>query len=156
MRLGETKYTPTAGTRTLQDAIIAYYEREFGAHFDKTEVMATSGGKTAIFNAIVSLVSTGDEVLIVKPYWVTFPELVTFARDARFHRDGGNGVCFDRRTGRARYHTAHQVDYSQLAEQSDGALDSARRVSANHGSSDEARRLCDYGRMLFAIRLSTG
>lgn len=80
MREGETKYTPTAGTRTLQDAIIAYYEREFGAHFGKAEVMATSGGKTAIFNAIVSLVGTGDEVLIVKPYWVTFPELVTFAR----------------------------------------------------------------------------
>ncbi len=80
MRLGETKYTPTAGTRTLQDAIIAYYEREFGARFDKPEVMATSGGKTAIFNAIVSLVGPGDDVLIVKPYWVTFPEIVTFAR----------------------------------------------------------------------------
>ncbi len=80
MRLGETKYTPTAGTRTLQDAIISYYEREFGARYDKPEVMATSGGKTAVFNAIVSLVGTGDEVLIVKPYWVTFPEIVTFAR----------------------------------------------------------------------------
>ncbi|MFN2454529.1 MAG: pyridoxal phosphate-dependent aminotransferase [Pyrinomonadaceae bacterium] len=79
MQAGETKYTPTAGTRALQDAIIHYYEREFGAHYEKSEVMATSGGKTAIFNAVVSLVGTGDEVLIVKPYWVTFPEIVTFA-----------------------------------------------------------------------------
>jgi aspartate aminotransferase len=41
--------------------------------------MATAGGKQAIFNAVVTLVGAGDEVLIPKPYWVTFPEIVTFA-----------------------------------------------------------------------------
>jgi aspartate aminotransferase len=80
MREGKTKYTPTAGTRALQQAIINFYERQFGAHFDNSEVMATAGGKQAIFNAVVSLCQPGDEVLIVKPYWVTFPEIVTFAR----------------------------------------------------------------------------
>jgi aspartate aminotransferase len=79
MRRGQTKYTPTAGTRELQQAIIGFYEREFGASFEPREVMATSGGKQAIFNAVVSLVNAGDEVLIAKPYWVTFPEIVTFA-----------------------------------------------------------------------------
>jgi aspartate aminotransferase len=80
MRAGKTKYTPTAGTRELQQAIISFYEREFKAGFEKAEVMATSGGKQAIFNAVVSLVNPGDEVLLPKPYWVTFPEIVTFAR----------------------------------------------------------------------------
>ena len=80
MRDGKTKYTPTAGIRELQSAIINFYEREFGVLFDPSEVMATAGGKQAIFNAIVSLVNPGDEVLIAKPYWVTFPEIVTFAR----------------------------------------------------------------------------
>src|SRR3977135_27157 len=42
--------------------------------------MATSGGKQAIFNAVVSLINPGDEVLLAKPYWVTFPEVVVFAR----------------------------------------------------------------------------
>ncbi|HEX8140113.1 MAG TPA: pyridoxal phosphate-dependent aminotransferase [Pyrinomonadaceae bacterium] len=79
MRLGQTKYTPTAGTRELQRAIIDFYEREFGARFEPSEVMATSGGKQAIFNAIVTLTGTGDEVLIPKPYWVTFPEIAVFA-----------------------------------------------------------------------------
>lgn len=77
---GETKYTPTAGTRPLQEAIINYYSREFGASYDVSEVMATAGGKQAIFNACVTLLNPGDEVLIPKPYWVTFPEIVTFAR----------------------------------------------------------------------------
>ncbi len=80
MRAGKTKYTPTAGTRNLQQAIIDFYERQFGLTYDRAEVMATSGGKQAIFNAVVSLLNPGDEVLIAKPYWVTFPEIVVFAR----------------------------------------------------------------------------
>jgi aspartate aminotransferase len=79
MRAGQTKYTPTGGTRKLQEAIIGYYEREFGTRFSASEVMATAGGKQAIFNAVVTLCGPGDEVLIPKPYWVTFPEIVTFA-----------------------------------------------------------------------------
>jgi aspartate aminotransferase len=80
MRQGQTKYTPTAGTSDLQQAIISFYQREFGASYDQSEVMATSGGKQAIFNAVVSFANPGDEVLIPKPYWVTFPEIVVFAR----------------------------------------------------------------------------
>jgi aspartate aminotransferase len=79
MRAGQTKYTPTGGTRELQQAIINFYEREFGTSFETSEVMATSGGKQALFNAIVSLTGPGDEVLIAKPYWVTFPEIAVFA-----------------------------------------------------------------------------
>ncbi len=79
MRAGKTKYTATAGIRELQDAIVDFYAREFGAAYERAEVMATSGGKQAIFNAIVSLINPGDEVLIPKPYWVTFPEIVVFA-----------------------------------------------------------------------------
>ncbi|MDQ3473406.1 MAG: pyridoxal phosphate-dependent aminotransferase [Acidobacteriota bacterium] len=80
MRAGKTKYTPTAGTRDLQQAFIDFYERQFGLTYERAEVMATSGGKQAIFNAVVSLINPGDEVLIAKPYWVTFPEIVVFAR----------------------------------------------------------------------------
>jgi aspartate aminotransferase len=80
MHAGQTKYTSTGGTRELQQAIINFYEREFGARFDASQVMATSGGKQALFNAIVSLAGPNDEVLIAKPYWVTFPEIAIFAR----------------------------------------------------------------------------
>ena len=80
MAAGRTKYTATAGTRELQQAIIDFYQREFGASYQRSEVMGTSGGKQAIFNAVVTLVNPGDEVLLPKPYWVTFPEIVTFAR----------------------------------------------------------------------------
>ena len=79
MRAGKTKYTPTAGTRDLQQAIISFYQRAFHAEYQANEVMATAGGKQAVFNAVVSLINPDDEVLLPKPYWVTFPEIVTFA-----------------------------------------------------------------------------
>jgi aspartate aminotransferase len=87
MRIGRTKYTSTGGTRELQKAIINFYERTFNAEFQPAEVMGTSGGKQAIFNAVVTLLNPGDECLIPKPYWVTFPEIVVFA--------GGNPVFIE-------------------------------------------------------------
>jgi len=79
MWAGKTKYTSTGGTRELQQSIIDFYAGTFGASYERNEVMATSGGKQAIFNAVVSLINPGDEVLMAKPYWVTFPEVAVFA-----------------------------------------------------------------------------
>jgi len=79
MKAGRTKYTAAGGIRELQRAIIDFYRREFGTEYQPSEVMATAGGKQAIFNAVVTLINPGDEVLIPKPYWVTFPEVVVFA-----------------------------------------------------------------------------
>jgi len=79
MTAGKTKYTSTGGTRDFQRAIINFYQSTFGVEYKPAEVMGTSGGKQAIFDAIVTLINPGDEVLIPKPYWVTFPEIVVFA-----------------------------------------------------------------------------
>lgn len=79
MKAGRTKYTAAGGIRELQGSIIEFYQKMFGADYQTTEVMATAGGKQAIFNAVVTLINPGDEVLIAKPYWVTFPEVVVFA-----------------------------------------------------------------------------
>ena len=79
MRAGRTKYTANAGIRELQSAIIDFYRREFGTEYQPSEVMATAGGKQAIFNAVVTLLNPSDEALIPKPYWVTFPEIAVFA-----------------------------------------------------------------------------
>src|ERR671927_180474 len=79
MQAGQTKYTPTGGTKKFQEAVAAYYDREFGVRVNPSEVSATAGGKQGIFNAVVTLCGPGDDVLIPKPYWVTFPEIATFA-----------------------------------------------------------------------------
>jgi len=79
MRAGRTKYTAAGGVREIQRAIIDFYQRDFSTEYQPSEVMVTAGGKQAIFNAVVTLINPGDEVLIPKPYWVTFPEVVVFA-----------------------------------------------------------------------------
>jgi aspartate aminotransferase len=75
---GVTKYTPTAGLKSFTESIAHFYAQRFGADIAPSEIAATCGGKQALFNSICSLVGPGDDVLIAKPYWVTFPEIVNF------------------------------------------------------------------------------
>ncbi|MCB1023344.1 MAG: aminotransferase class I/II-fold pyridoxal phosphate-dependent enzyme, partial [Acidobacteria bacterium] len=75
---GLTKYTPASGSKTFKESTAEYYAAEFGADVSPDEIAAACGGKQALFNAITTLVNEGDEVLIPKPYWVTFPEIVNF------------------------------------------------------------------------------
>ena len=80
LKLGLTKYTATAGLVEFRSAIIEFYTAQFGADVKLAEVAASCGGKQALFNAACTLLNPGDDVLIPKPYWVTFPEIVTFCR----------------------------------------------------------------------------
>ena len=77
---GVTKYTPSSGMKSLTHGISEFYAEQFGADFSPSEVAAACGGKQALFNAACTLLNPGDDVLIPKPYWVTFPELATFCR----------------------------------------------------------------------------
>ena len=62
MKAGKTKYTPTAGTRDLQQAIIDFYQNQLQLR-TTAGGEATSGGKQAIFECGGSLINPGDEVL---------------------------------------------------------------------------------------------
>src|ERR1044072_5277402 len=78
MESGHTKYTAAAGTLRLKRAICERYAADYGAAYDTSEVIAGAGAKQVIFNAVSTVVEPGDEVLVPKPYWVTFPEAITF------------------------------------------------------------------------------
>lgn len=79
LRNGRTKYTPSSGAPGFTSAVASFFNQQFNAEIVPAEVSATCGGKQALFNAICALIEPGDEVLIPKPYWVTFPEIVKFA-----------------------------------------------------------------------------
>src|SRR6267142_6926426 len=76
---GHTKYTAAAGTPNLKQAICDRFATDFGVRYEPAEILAAAGAKQVIFNAIATLIEPGDDVLVAKPYWVTFPEAVTFA-----------------------------------------------------------------------------
>ncbi|HVF91488.1 MAG TPA: pyridoxal phosphate-dependent aminotransferase [Blastocatellia bacterium] len=75
-----TRYTSTGGIAPLKEAIIRMLDRDFGASYECPELIVTVGGKQGIFNAMATLLNPGDDVLVPSPYWVTFPEIVTFLR----------------------------------------------------------------------------
>jgi aspartate aminotransferase len=87
LQKGLTKYTATAGMKPLTEAIVEFYSMRFGAEFSSSEVAASCGGKQGLFNAACTLLNPGDDVLIPKPYWVTFPEISVFC--------GANNVFID-------------------------------------------------------------
>lgn len=75
---GLTKYTPSTGLKIFQEAVAGFYGKQFGADIAPSSIAASCGGKQALFNAICAIVDPGDELLIPKPYWVTFPEIGNF------------------------------------------------------------------------------
>ncbi|MEP6944500.1 MAG: pyridoxal phosphate-dependent aminotransferase [Acidobacteriota bacterium] len=80
LELGYTKYTATAGLSEFRLTIADFYAARFDSQIDLSEIAASCGGKQALFNAACTLLNPGDDVLIPRPYWVTFPEIVTFCR----------------------------------------------------------------------------
>lgn len=80
LQKGLTKYTASSGMKQFTEAVSSFYKDQFGAEVSPSEVVASCGGKQALFNAACTLLNPGDDVLIPKPYWVTFPEIATFCR----------------------------------------------------------------------------
>ena len=74
-----SKYTAVAGTAELRDAISKRHAADFGSSYKREEVIASVGGKHALFNAIQVLVDHGDEVIIPVPYWVSFKDMVQYS-----------------------------------------------------------------------------
>src|SRR3954452_4544855 len=73
------RYTPVAGLPELRAAIAAKTKRDTGYEVDATQVLVTNGGKQAVYNAFATLLDPGDEVLLIAPYWTTYPEAIKLA-----------------------------------------------------------------------------
>ena len=76
---GETKYTAVDGIDELKEAIINKFIRDNNLNFLKENISVAPGGKTIIYNAMVATLNPGDEVIIPKPFWVSYPDIVKLA-----------------------------------------------------------------------------
>jgi aspartate/methionine/tyrosine aminotransferase len=73
------RYSPVAGLPELRSAIAAKTRRDSGYDVDPAQVLVTNGGKQAVYNVFATLLDPGDEVLVVAPYWTTYPEAIALA-----------------------------------------------------------------------------
>src|SRR5512135_1890421 len=73
---GDIKYSPRDGIPSLKKAIIRYTEENYDRIVAPENVIVSSGAKQAIFNLLYSILNPQDEVIILAPYWVSYPEMV--------------------------------------------------------------------------------
>ena len=76
IRRGETKYTPVSGIVPLREAIAKKFKRENDLDYKPSQTIVGTGGKQVIYNALLATLNPGDEVIIPRPYWVSYPEMV--------------------------------------------------------------------------------
>ena len=79
IREGKTKYTNVDGIPELKEAIVAKFQRENGLTYKTSQVNVSPGGKPVIWNAMLSTLNPGDEVIIPTPYWVSYWDIVLLA-----------------------------------------------------------------------------
>ncbi|MGB2957582.1 MAG: aminotransferase class I/II-fold pyridoxal phosphate-dependent enzyme, partial [Bacteroidota bacterium] len=72
----DIKYAPTEGTPALRKAIIRYTEENYDRVVGPQNVIVASGAKHALYNLLYTLVNPQDEVIVLAPYWVSYPEMI--------------------------------------------------------------------------------
>ena len=106
---GWTKYSPVGGYLSLREAICGKLLRENGLKYKPSQIVVSNGAKQCICNAVLALVSPGDEVIIPAPYWVSYPQMVRLAGGVPVHPfcgiEAGVAVGRGNRAPYAPYHT---------------------------------------------------
>ncbi len=72
-------YTAAGGLPELREAIAAKTLRDSGFQTAANRILVTNGGKQAVYSAFATLLDPGDEVLLLAPYWTTYPESIALA-----------------------------------------------------------------------------
>ena len=73
---GEVKYTPPDGLPSMKKAVIRYTEEAYNRLVAPENVIITNGAKQSLFNIFYSILNPQDEVIVIAPYWVSYPEMI--------------------------------------------------------------------------------
>lgn len=79
IRDGQTKYTPVSGTKALKQAVCSKLKRDNALDYSVDEIVVSNGAKHTLYNVLQVICNPGDEVLIISPYWLSYPEMVKLA-----------------------------------------------------------------------------
>lgn len=91
---GDVKYTPPDGLPSLKKAIVRYTEENYDRIVQPENILVSAGAKQSLYNILFSIINPNDEVIILAPYWVSYPEMVKMVygipvivtpEDGRFH-----------------------------------------------------------------------
>ena len=81
------QYSPVSGFHDLRKKLISHIEETRGINFSGPELagesfdcVVSNGAKHSISNILGAIVDPGDEVIIIAPYWISYPEMIKFCR----------------------------------------------------------------------------
>ena len=73
---GEVKYAPPDGLPSMKKAVIRYTEENYDRLVSPENVIVTNGAKQSLYNIFYSILNPQDEVVVIAPYWVSYPEII--------------------------------------------------------------------------------
>ncbi len=76
---GMTKYTQVDGLPELKDAIINKFIHDNELEYQRDNILVSTGAKQTLYNLFQAILDPGDEVIIISPYWVSYPDMVMLA-----------------------------------------------------------------------------
>jgi len=76
LNTGDIKYTPSDGISSLKKAIVRYTEESYDKIVGPDNIIVSQGAKQALFNLLFTLINPQDEVIVLAPYWVSYPEMI--------------------------------------------------------------------------------
>jgi len=79
MDKGMTKYTQVDGLPELKDAIINKFRDDNELEYQRDNILVSTGAKQTLYNLFQAILDPGDEVIIISPYWVSYPDMVLLA-----------------------------------------------------------------------------
>ncbi|MEN9405999.1 MAG: hypothetical protein RLZ12_283 [Bacillota bacterium] len=79
LQQGKTRYTATSGIPELKEALVRKFATENELTYTPQQVTVTVGAKHALYNIFQVLLNPGDEVVVLAPYWVSYPEQIKLA-----------------------------------------------------------------------------
>ncbi|OIQ20874.1 MAG: hypothetical protein BM556_02725 [Bacteriovorax sp. MedPE-SWde] len=79
--LGSFQYSPVAGDVKLREKILDYFQLSRAVNLEDVDcefaTIVGNGGKHVISNIFAALINPGDEVVLITPYWVSYPEMIS-------------------------------------------------------------------------------
>ena len=94
IKKGYTKYAPAGGMKELKQAIINKFKRDNNITYAENEICVSSGAKQVIFNALMATLNPGDEVIIIAPFWVSYPEMIKISNGVPVVVENNKGKGF--------------------------------------------------------------
>ncbi len=73
---GDVKYAPTDGSPSLKKAILRYTEENYNRIAAPQNIIVSDGAKQSLWNILFAILNPQEEVIVLAPYWVSYPEMV--------------------------------------------------------------------------------